>query len=105
MIQFYTRTATKLKAYQSLFMALWGLGLVGSLFTAASPERAQQLLLAFVFAPLFCFGWSLLLPCLWFHPDARGAGPAGTTTSTRQLNRMAAIITLFLICGALLGPA
>ena len=105
MIDFYTRTAVMLKRYQALFIVVWGLGVFGAIMTSASATHIGQLLLGFVFAPMFCFGWSLFLTCLWFHPEARSPKPNVPAPSPKQLSRMAAIVTLFLICGAILGPA
>lgn len=105
MIDIYTRTALRLKRYQPVFMLMWGLGIAGIVSTAASTTHVGQLLLGFVFVPMFCFGWSLFLTCLWFHPEARSPKPYTGAQSSKQLSRMAAIITLLLICGALLGPA
>ena len=105
MIDFYTRTAVRLKKYQALFIALWGVGILGGAMTMSSETRPGQLLFGFIFAPMFCFGWSLFLTCLWFHPAARAPGRGSTSPSPKQLSRMAAIITLLIVCGALLGPA
>jgi len=105
MIDFYTRTAIRLKKYQALFIAIWGLGIIGGAMTMSSDARFGQALFGFVFAPMFCFGWSLFLTCLWFHPAARAPGRESAGPSSKQLSRMAAIITLLIICGAVLGPA
>jgi hypothetical protein len=104
-IDFYTRTAIRLKKYQALFIAAWGVGILGGAMTVSSETRPGQLLFGFIFAPMFCFGWSLFLTCLWFHPAARAPGRDLASPSPKQLSRMAAIITLLIVCGALLGPA
>ena len=105
MIDFYTRAALRLKRFQALWIAIWAAGIVGAALTATSTDRRAQLLLGFVFVPMFCFGWSLLLTCLWFHPQARMPNRGAGEPSGKQLSRMAAIITLLLVCGAVLGPA
>ncbi len=105
MIDFYTRTAIALKKYQALFIGIWAIGILGGALTLSSGARTHQLLFGFLFAPMFCFGWSLFLTCLWFHPQGRKPGHGITGPSEKQLSRMAAMITLLIICGALLGPA
>ena len=105
MIDFYKRTAIRLKKYQALFIAVWGVGILGGAMTVSSETRLGQLLFGFMFAPMFCFGWSLFLTCLWFHPAARVPGRDLAGPSPKQLSRMAALITLLIICGAVLGPA
>ena len=105
MIEFYTRAAIRLGKYKPVFIAIWAVGVVGGAMTVSSERPHAQLLFGFLFAPMFCFGWSLFLTCLWFHPAARASSHTAPVPTEKQLSRMAAIVTLLIICGALLGPA